>query len=195
MMPKSPRNENWTRRQAVALLSLIMSVHLGLSLLVYRPLRSFWTESYFDAFDFGALGYQMHAARGFFAASHHLWGYDPFLLAGNLLSFVWNSSVFLQVAGVVLWWLSPGAVLKVLICLMLAATPWLLYLGWRGFGFSRRHAVAGVLAGVFWFRLSMAMAMYAVGMLTGLLVFLLSFASLGLVAATLRGEKRGWWLA
>jgi len=176
------------------LLALMTVAHLAASLPMFRPLSSFLNDSSLAAFDYSVLSYQLNAARGFFSSSLRLWGYDPFMLGGSVLTFIWNSNVFVQLAGLLGFWLSSGAVLKLLVLLTAAVVPWLIYLGWRGFGFSRELSLVGALAGVFWFRLTAASIMWSVGMLTGLLVFPISFAGLGLVAAVLRGDRRGRWL-
>lgn len=182
------------RTRVLGLLTLLTGLHLAAALLVFQPFSAFVSAAAIDSFDYCVLEYQLHLARETFAASGRLWGYDPFLLAGYVQTFIWNSNVFLQVLAVLLPWLPVGMVLKLATVLAAAALPWLLYLGWRGFGARRAVALVGVLAGLAWFRLSEGNMFWAIAMTTGYLVFPGSFAALGLLAALLRGERRGYWL-
>lgn len=183
-----------SRLRTCGMLVLLTGAHLGAALAVFRPLAAFLSAAAIDSFDYCVLEYQLHLARETFAASGRLWGYDPFLLAGNVQTFIWNSNVLLQVLAVLMPWLPVGMVLKLAAVLSAAALPWLLYVGWRGFGAGRAAALVGVLAGLAWFRLSEGIMFWAVAMNTGFLVFPFSFMALGLLSAVLRGERRGRWL-
>lgn len=182
--------DRWGRGAAAGVLALLTVAHVAVALLAFSPLSSFISAASIDSFDYCALDYQCHLARETFAASGRLWGYDPFFLAGHVQTFVWNSNVFLQLLTVLLSFLPVGMVLKLATVLAAAAVPALAYVGWRGFGFHRDASLIGALVGVAWFRLTVAHAFWAIGMTTGFLVFPLSFACLGLLAALWRDQRR-----
>jgi hypothetical protein len=181
-----------SRPSAWGLLALLSVAHLVAAMLAFAPLSSFVAAASIDSFDYCVLDYQCHIARETWAASGRLWGYDPFFLAGHVQTFLWNSNVFLQVLAVALPFLPIGMVLKLTLVLAALGTPALFYVGWRGFGFERSESLVGALAGVAWFRLTMGGVFWTIGMTTGFLVYPLSFAGLGLLAALLRGRKRGY---
>ncbi|MDP8222917.1 MAG: hypothetical protein P9L99_06120 [Candidatus Lernaella stagnicola] len=191
--PRQSREET-NRATAAGLLLLLAVVHTVLALGVFRPFDAFLSAAGFDAFDYCVLDYQCFVARQTHAAAGRLWGYDPFFLAGHVQTFVWNSNVFLQWLTIFFSSLPVGMVLKLAVVGSAFVVPWLCYIAWRGFGFSRRASLVGALAGVLWFRASMAFAYWAVGMTTGFLVFPLSFAALGVMAELRRPSRRAWAL-
>jgi hypothetical protein len=193
MIPDSRRSSP-RRSTAALLLSVIIAVHLLAALAAFSPWRSFFSAARLDAFDYCMIAEQMNVGRQTFLASGRLWGYDPFLLAGNVLPFIWNSNVILQLLAAIFSWLPLAVVHKFAVVAAAAAVPWLFYIACRGFGFQRGPSLVGALAGVAWFRLSDAMVMWTIGMTTGVLVYPLSLAGLGLLSALLRGERRGRWL-
>lgn len=146
------------------LLSTILCFKTPAELFRQEPVINIdWCSQYYWSF----------AARRFFENAHRLWGFDPYYMAGYPLDFVFNSSLPVQVANIILKPIPLGLVIKWFFLISFMLAPLNFYAAARNFGLERPASLTASALGISYFWLGENALFGNWGMLSG--AFLLNF--------------------
>lgn len=139
--------------------------------------------------------YWSYAARKFFESGRRLFGFDPYYMAGYPLDFIFNSSLPVQLANIILWPLPLGLIIKWFFFLSFLAVPFIFYYAARNFELSPKAGLVSASLAVSYFWLGEDALFGNWGMISG--AFLLNFfllAASGFYRYLKRQDRRSFIL-
>ena len=160
-------------RVTLIIFVLLMALQLFLTLSAFNSKEDIVNDKPVLNVDWCSQYYWAHSAKINYEKTGRMWGYDPYFMAGYPLSFVFNSSLPVQISAVVFDEVSISRVIKACFIISFLLAPFSFYFSMKQFGLENNQALAACVLGTVYFWLGENAWFGHMGMISG--AFILHF--------------------